>query len=466
LYESNHERAEEISKTLISMPVVAKYTTNLNGEPTFKGHEVSVDENGNVLFGTDTVGTHTETYIKNDEVKTVSGEIKNLPCLFAKYRLWKRNANVCAAAKRLFEIGKLYSSWELAANEYEYKDGIKTITDYSFLGNALLGFENSFPAYGTSARAISLSSEMSPELMIAGAFAQDIDEQKLIQKEENDLKDKKTDVSEVLDTSKVTEVDEQTKDTATEDPTKDEAEVNPVENTTEKDNAPEAEVSALTVSDMYEKISNAARAKLGTWCYVAWLFPNERVAWVRSGDAENELDYKKFTYVVSNDEVSLSEPQDVKLTVSISEVNQKVSDLNEAVAEANATIQTLNTEISNLTVFKEKFEASEQERIEAEVAEKQSSLKDYALSSGLIAEDEIESDENIKTAISSVDKASIDAIIAERFMASKAEKKEKSSIETSEKKTKKAEEVKVNLATSDAFADAVAEFKKTFINKN
>ena len=62
------EFSDEKAKTLVDMPVVAKYTTNSIGEPTFKGHEVYYDEDGNLYFGTDNIGTHIETYIKDDTV--------------------------------------------------------------------------------------------------------------------------------------------------------------------------------------------------------------------------------------------------------------------------------------------------------------------------------------------------------------------------------------------------------------
>lgn len=38
-----NETSIDKAKTLINMPVVAKYATNSKGEPTFKGHEVYFD---------------------------------------------------------------------------------------------------------------------------------------------------------------------------------------------------------------------------------------------------------------------------------------------------------------------------------------------------------------------------------------------------------------------------------------
>lgn len=67
------EGAEEKAQTLINMPVQALYRTNLLGEPTFSGHEMYKDENGDIQFGTQSIGTHTEVYIKNTDVD-VRGE--------------------------------------------------------------------------------------------------------------------------------------------------------------------------------------------------------------------------------------------------------------------------------------------------------------------------------------------------------------------------------------------------------
>lgn len=162
----------EKAKTLINMPVQAKYATNFNGEPTFKGHEAYRDKKGNVQLLTDSIGTHIDVYIKEDSVD-VNGEIKTLPCLFATYRIWKRNLNVVNAVRRLFSEGKLYSSWEIRTISYEYKNGIKNLSDYVFLGNCLLGYEYSSPAYGTDSKAIQMSQDESI-LLVAEAFSKDI----------------------------------------------------------------------------------------------------------------------------------------------------------------------------------------------------------------------------------------------------------------------------------------------------
>ena len=65
------------------------------------------------------------------------------------------------------------------------------------------------------------------------------------------------------------------------------------------------------------------------------------------------------------------------------------------------------------------YEKSEKEKRDKELAEKQETLKNYAVKSGYISAEEIESSEEIKSMIASVDTNAIKAIIADRFMSEK-----------------------------------------------
>ena len=169
-YADDPEKAEKIAQTLVNMPVQARYK-KINGKDDLGGHEMYTDKDGNVQFDTMSIGVHTEAYIKEDEVTTVSGETKTLPCLFAKARLWTRYPNTIAAIKRLYESdGGLNSSWEISTKEYTYANGVKTLTDYEFIANTCLGSLVT-PAYAKTANAISLSEE---ELMVAEALSQDL----------------------------------------------------------------------------------------------------------------------------------------------------------------------------------------------------------------------------------------------------------------------------------------------------
>ena len=415
------ENAEEKAQTLINMPVQAKYRTNVLGLPTFGGHEMYKDENGNISFKTESIGTHTEVYIENADVD-VHGTIKNLPCLYAKYRIWKRYENMVAAVRRLFSLGKLYGSWEILISSYEFKDGVKRVSDYEFLANTLLGYEYASPSYGVDAKALSLSSTENDCLLVAEALSQDILSQGL--DTENEAKEENN-----LQNNEVTQVaEENVEGTVVETPVAE----TPVEETTETstkteatENKDETEVSQLTEYDLRKKIREACRAKLDKWCWISFHFPVEKEVWLEVDGRESELDFVRMTYTVENDTITVSEPEEVKLTVSIAEVNTKIAELeaevstkDEAIIKSGEEIARLKTEISELSPFKEKFEQAEQERIENELKEKKDTLVSSITKSGLITKDEIEASEELKGYVDNLDEKSLKAILADRYIAS------------------------------------------------
>lgn len=398
--------AEDKAQTLVNMPVQAKYRTNIVGMPTFSGHEMSKDENGNISFGTQSIGTHTEVYIENADVD-VRGTIKNLPCLYAKYRIWKRYENVVAAVRRLFSIGKLFGSWEIVISSYEYKDGIKRVTDYEFLANTLLGYEYAKPSYGVDAKALSLSTDTSDGLMVAEALSQDIISQGLDKeneaKEDNDLQ--KKNVTKVAENNTGSANNE---DSIT------------VENATNNDTT---EISQLTEYDLRKKIREACRAKLDKWCWISFHFPVDKEVWLEVDDRESELDFVRMTYEVNDDAITVSDPENVKLTVSVSEINTKVAELeseistkDEAIIKSGEEIIKLKAEVSTLTPFKEKFEKAKQEKVAAELQEKKDTLVSSITKSGLITKEEIEKSEELKGYVDTLDDKSLKAVLAERYI--------------------------------------------------
>lgn len=417
------EFTEERAQTLINMPVQAKYRISPNGEPTFSGHEMVKKKDGSIEFKTSSIGTHTEIYIENDNVD-VNGTIKNLPCLFAKYRIWKRYKNVVAAVQRLFNLGKLYSSWELNTYQYIFDRGIRKVTDYEFLANTLLGFEYAYPSYGISANAISMAEFNDNQLVIAEALSQDlIDENNNNNKEENLLNDKmeSSTVGENIVTS--TSVENQSDNTGTTTASTD----------TEKNiENPTTDSAQLTDYDLRDKVRAACRTKLGKWCWVSFLFPNEKEVWCEYDGRESELDYVKFTYEVGDDDlITVSEPTYVKLTVSVAEINTKIAELeketstikaeldikNDAISKASETIQSLNVTISELKPFKEQVEIAEQKRIEIEIAEDKARLKAKLLKGNLFTETEI-AEKNINDLIEARNESAINGLIADKFVAS------------------------------------------------
>lgn len=418
----NDDTTLEKAQTLVNMPVQAKYKLSPSGEPTFSGHEMKKSKStGEITFGTSSVGTHTEVYIENDNVD-VNGTIKNLPCLFAKYRIWKRYKNVVAAVQRLFSLGKLYSSWEINTYQYIFDRGVRKITDYEFLANCLLGYEYAYPSYGTSANAISMAQLKDNQLMIAEALSQDLLDENNINNndEEENLLTKKNDTSTVVeDIIASASPDAQTKDiTAT-------AEDNNKE-------TPTTDSAQLTVWDLKTRVGEACRKKLGKWCWASFMFPNEKEVWCEYDGAESELDYVKFTYEVAEDDtITVSEPEYVKLTVSIAEVNTKISELekeiqtvkaeldikNDAITKASETIQNLNTQISELTPYKEQAEVAERKKIEEQIVAEKEALKNKLLKGNLFSEEDI-AEKEIQDLIEARDVLAINSLIADKFVAS------------------------------------------------
>jgi len=405
------------AQTLVNMPVVAKYTTNAKGEPTFKGHEVYYDEEGNIYFGTDNIGTHYNVYIQDDMVTTdLKGTVQTLPCLFAKYRIWKRNQNVVDAVHRLYNEGKLYSSWELETLSYQYDNGTKTLTDYVFLGNCLLGYEYAYPAYGEDAKAIQMSQKEN-QLLVAEAFSKDLLENKSVsninkQKEDKILnkETKNIDKSEKADKEISQEVNENTDETSK------------VNDTVKNENKEESKK-------------------------------------VESNNESTKEEEKVEKCADEKDSIISSLKEQIK------NLNAKIETQNASIAEASVKIQNLSTQVAELVPFKEAADKAEKERIEAETASKREELKSHAVKSGYIKESEFESDKKVKASIDNVSLKDLDAIIAERFIASLDKKEEKTNIETSSVESKKDNNTKLNLSdTNDVKLDP-KEIMKAYLGK-
>ena len=188
----------------------------------------------------------------------------------------------------------------------------------------------------------------------------------------------------------------------------------------------------LTDYDLRDKVRAACRTKLGKWCWVSFLFPNEKEVWCEYDGRESELDYVKFTYEVGDDDsITVSEPTYVKLTVSVAEINTKIAELekevstvkaeldikNNAISKASETIQSLNVTISELKPFKEQVEIAEQKRIEIEIAEDKARLKAKLLKGNLFTETEI-AEKNITDLIEARNESAINGLIADKFVAS------------------------------------------------
>ena len=370
----NSDTAEEKAQSLLMQPVVAKYK-RIRNKDDLGGHECSVDNNGNVTFGTVPIGVNVAVEIKNDTVNINNNTVET-PCLFATSRIWTRNKNVCSAIKRLFAEGKLHSSWEILTENAEYVNNVKILKDYVFEADALLG-STSNPAYGECATTLCVASAEDPEILLSEAIANDfnidnsetkedktlkINENESVVTSENENADVVTD--EVVETSQETENVETTETTETVSETE-EAKTEKVEDTTVDENTEKSEESN------FENV-----------------------------DTSNKEVVSDTGTIIAN-------------------LKQEIVEKNDAIIKANEEIANLKAVNESLIQYKEMYEKIEAEKAADELAKKKKCLSEYAVRSGYISSEEIESSEEIKKLIETVDENGIKAIIVDRLMAQK-----------------------------------------------
>nr|DAW19894.1 MAG TPA: hypothetical protein [Caudoviricetes sp.] len=412
------EGAIDKAQTLVNMPVVAKYRQDAQGNPDLGSHEMYVDPaTGQVKFGTESVGTHMAVEIKDDVVE-IGGEKRTLPCLFATYRIWNRNKNVVNAVKRLYAEGKLGNSWEILSTAFTFADGVKTLTDYVFDGRALLG-SGVTPAYGANACSLSMASVNECELVIAEALAQDLctGKEEPMKNPNIEPEVEKAQVDAGPAEKARVEVNSAEKATIAIAEEAVESEADLEVSAEEPEAGQETEVAMLTVRDLRVKITEAYRQKYPrAWGYIAFFFPNERIAWFEDEGRDSELDYQMITYTVENDAVTISDATPVKLTVSVAQLNDVLAERDSALVSANDTINQLNEQVAELTPYKEAADAAERERVEAEAEENRKEFKQRMLDSKLFTQAEIDTSEQLKSMIENLDETALKMEIAERFM--------------------------------------------------
>lgn len=452
----NRDTIENWINTLKDQPLVGKFAMKSDGEYDFTGHnmivEEKVDEDGKtykeVSFDTSAFGTFVDVGIET---------IDDIECIVASCKVWKRFKTACEIILTRIENGTLYTSFEISVVDYSKTivGGLvtKIINDGAFIGHCLLSVSNA-PAFDTS-RMLEIASNEEIDAEIIEALSHDILAESLYKN--NEVKEElaegmaKTKLNNVVaDGNKENKTVEEVVATSTVSLD------NEYQNATE--NVPET--SSLTEWDLRDKIRDACKAKLGTWCYISFHFPAEKTVWVEKDYRETEMDYVLFTYEVTDDVVTVSEPQNVKLSVSISEVNAKIDTLTselsnkeDALIKASDELVSLKTQVSELSPFKEKFEKAEQERIENEIAEKKESLISEVVKSGLITKEEILASEEYKEYVNSFDSKSLKAIVAERYIKSLGTSDE---VIVSSFKPKAAEKASVNLNNTE---DEVVDYK-------
>ena len=501
----NRDGIEDWLATLKNKPLVGKIKMKYDGTYDFTGHNMKlvnkIDEDGNkyqeVEFDTDAFGTFFDVSIET---------INDQEVIVASCEIWKRFTKACEIIVSRIKDGTLHTSWEIAIEKSHQGivDGLMTkIIDVGrFIGHCLLGKQVS-PAYDSSGLLEIASTNYDVEF--AEALSQDIISQGLDnnnqEKEENILnKDENITLSADENVEEVTETEEVTVEESTDTETS--------ENTTETDNSEDTseekdkddddnddkdddnevednedgeckkkkasastestETSALTSYDLRRKLSEECRKKVDDWCWVTYLFPEEKEVWCEY-DGDSELDYLKFTYTVENDEVSVSDPEKVTLTVSVKDINSTVSEYEKTIAEkddlivkASSEITSLKSENTELSQYKEKFTQMEQEKVAAELAQKKEDLIASVIKSGQITREEIEASEEFSGYVDNLDKKSLMAIVGERLSAS-VDNKTEDNVETSE--TKSDVHVASNLNNEDDEVVDKASIMRNFLRK-
>lgn len=457
----NRDTIESWMSTLVGNPLVGKLVVAPKGELDFSGHNMKVvtrkDDDGNEYktaeFDTDAFGSFQSVGIE---------KIDDTDFIVASCKIWKRYPKACATILRRIESGTLNTSWEI--DVLKAHKGIvggrmaKIIDDGVFTAHCLLG-ANVEPAYKCSKLLEVAETDFGLEL--ANAYIEDTKEISNIESNEKEAKNLELNKDKETQTAQVEPTEpEQAEKAATESTTKPTTPAEPVIQTSEEggetppptepetgtepagDPEPAPEISSLTGRDLYMKLEDAV-SKISSDYYMTDMFPEDHTIWCKKWGRMNELDYIMFPYTVEGDEVSLGEPQNITLTVSISQVNTKIAELNGTIASLNTELQSAKEEVASLTPYKDQAEKAEAEKAAAELAQKKENLRQYTLSSKMITEAEVSEGGNYASLIENLDETGIKSVIAERCVEAAKKAHTEKKIETSE--VHKPESIKLNL---------------------
>jgi len=445
------ETAELYMGTLKDMPCVAYLKST---EDDLGGHEYKykINQNGEkeYYFATNAIGTYIDVWIEEREI---DGFDDKKEVILAKSKIWStRFPKYMKVVDDLFEEGKLSSSWEIDVIESEITGANKVLKEWEFIGNCLLG-SNVTPAV-PQAGILEVASISDDEMLLAEALAEDVFQNK---------QDK-------VEASFNNEVEINKEDNINNQGGEDMSEI--VKNKGK-------EMSSVTINDLYQKVSDSINfSDKDNYWYIARVYPYEFRAVAYTWWRESEDDYVEFTFSTSSDEtVQITGRKDVKMAfvptetidtqlaekdTQIAEITEKLTEKDtelstklDEVIKLGAEIQAKDTTIAELTPYKEKVETSEAEKKEAEIAQKKEELKAYATKGGFITDEEIETSEEIKTAISELNVTFIKGMIADRVVAS-LDKETKSEIEASSVET---QNTKVDLNANNVEIDPLMAFK-------
>lgn len=449
----NRDTIESWMGTLVGNPLVGKLVVAPKGELDFSGHNMKIvtrkDKDGNdyttAEFDTDAFGSFQSVGIEN---------IDDTDFIVASCKIWKRYPKACATILRRIENGTLNTSWEIDVLQ-SHKGVVggrmaKIIDDGVFTAHCLLG-ANVEPAYKCSKLLEVAETDFGLEL--ANAYIEDSKE--ISNKESNEKEAKKLEPNKDMEASAIQDeisvveetAQESVGNTAIEASSTSEPEIwvsedepeNTTETSTDGESDQNSEISSLTDRDLCNKLCEAVRNFNSDMYLVEW-FPEDHNIWCKRLINMNSLDYVMFSYVVEGNEVSLGEPQDVTLTVSVSQVNAKfeemnttIEELNSVVVEQNNALQAAKDEVASLIPFKEQAEKAAAEKAAAELAQKKEDLRQYAISSKMVTEAEVADGGEFASMIDELNETGINGIIASRCIeAAKAAKSAESNVETSD----------------------------------
>lgn len=403
------EVGEKCHKSIVGYPIVAKLITDKKGNPVdFGGHEVTKkkDSEGNISYKFNTVPIGS---ILDSNIETIDGK----ECIVIYTKLWSdRFPEYFTVLDKLWEDGKVSSSWELAVNEWEETDEGKILKDVEFLGNCILGstVEGAVPGAGM----LEYAEINNDEIALASALRNDIDKNNEVGEKMNENEN-------------ITKANENPENITAEN----DGNVNP-DNVSEGNenavntNEDNKQTSALTSYDIETKLESLV-CKDG-YGYPSYIFPEEHYALCRSWK-DNSLDYTKVNYSVSDNDVEIISTEKVSLVVEVKDMNTFVAEKNDAIIKMDSEIAELKTKVESLEKDSAELAEIKKQNEEAELKKKQDEVAEYAKSSGYFTDEEMNSEE-FKNLIAEADINSVKAIIADKCV---AERKNSATIEVSEK---------------------------------
>ena len=403
------DTGEKCHKSIIGYPIVAKLITDKKGNPIdFGGHEVTKkkDSEGNISYKFNTVPIGS---ILDSNIETIDDK----ECIVISTKLWSdRFPEYFTVLDKLWEDGKVSSSWELAVNEWEETDEGKILKDVEFLGNCILGstVEGAVPGAGM----LEYAEINNDEIALASALRNDIDKNNEVGEKMNENEN-------------ITKANENPENITAEN----DENVNP-DNVSEENvnadntNKDNKQTSALTSYDIETKLESLV-CKDG-YGYPSYIFPEEHYALCRSWK-DNSLDFTKVNYSVSDNDVEIISTEKVSLVVEVKDMNTFVAEKNDAIIKMDSEIAELKTKVESLEKDSAELAEIKKQNEEAELKKKQDEVAEYAKSSGYFTDEEMASDE-FKNLIAEADINSVKALIADKCV---AERKNSATIEVSEK---------------------------------